>query len=399
VSGAAPSIEILYLTHNYPRFAGDFAGSFIARLAEKVSASGRPVGVLAPHHRDAVLDEVIGGVRVWRFRYGSDERETLAYQGDLGKIQMTGRRGVMAHYRFMRSFAQAAQSVTAAETPRIIHAQWWIPAGIIARKLRFSGQVIVTLHGTDMRLLRAKRWLRPLAQRVFERASVITVVSSWLGSTLSGMFPRIEDKLRVIPMPPNDDVFRREESRPPGDHLPLILSVTRFTTQKRNNVLVEALALLRDQGVAFRARLIGDGPLRPEIRRMIESADLGDRVALHEPVSQSELAAEYRGADVVVLPSVEEGFGMALVEAQMCGTAVVGVRSGGLCDIVEDGVSGLLAAPDEVSDLAQSLQRLLSDVSFRTRIADAGWRSANENFSTAAIVRKFCQWYNAGGGT
>jgi len=396
VSGAASPIEILYLTHNYPRFAGDFAGAFIARLAEKTSESGRPVGVLAPHHRDANPDGIMGGVRVWRFRYGSDDQETLAYQGDLGKIQLAGRKGLAAHYRFMRSFARAAQSVATSEAPRIIHAHWWVPAGVIARKLRFSGPVIVTLHGTDMRLLRAKRWLRPLARRVLARASAITVVSSWLGSSLREMFPDVEGKLQVIPMPPNDDAFRRKESLPPSGHAPLILSVTRFTTQKRNTVFLEALALLHDQGVAFRARLIGDGPLRTQISAQIESSGLSDYVTLLKPVGQKELAAEYRAADVAVLPSVDEGFGMALVEAQMCGTVTIGVRSGGLCDIVQDGVNGLLAEPDQAADLARALQRLLSDVSLRTRLADAGWRSAVENFSTVAIVRKFGQLYDAG---
>jgi glycosyltransferase involved in cell wall biosynthesis len=396
VSGAVPSIEVLYLTHNYPRYAGDFAGAFIARLAEKVTATGRPVGVLAPHCREALLSEAVNGVPVWRFRYASDARETLAYQGDLGKVQIAGRRSLFAHSRFMCAFRREAMAVTARESPRTIHAHWWIPAGLIARSLRFSGNLIVTLHGTDLRLLRDRRWLRPLARRVFARASVVTVVSSWLGSALREMLPETAAKLEVVPMPLNDDVFFHDASLSLARDVPLLVSVTRFTEQKRNHVLLRALALLRERGIAFNARLIGEGPLRPEIIRQIGSFGLEDRVTLMNPVSQTELAAQYREADLVVLPAVDEGFGMALVEAQLCGTAVAGVRSGGLCDIIDDGATGILAQPDDAPDLARALQQLLRDGALRARLADAGRRAATQRFSSAAIVGRFCQWYDSG---
>lgn len=386
-------IEILYLTHNYPRFAGDFAGAFIARLAEKVTAGGLPVGVLAPHHKGAPLDEVMNGIKVRRFRYGADDDETLAYQGDLGKINLTGRRGLLAYSRFMRAFNRDARIFAENEAPRTIHAHWWIPAGMIARKLPFTGRLIVTLHGTDLRLLQKKSWLRPLAGRVFARASVVTVVSSWLGSALCDLFPDVSDTLRVTPMPPNDEVFTRAASAAPPRDEPVILSVTRFTEQKRNNILLQALAKLRDQGVVYRARLIGEGPLRPEVMRQIELLALTDRITLMDPLPQSELAKQYQLADVVVLPAVDEGFGMVLVEAQLCGAAVVGVRSGGLTDIIGDGVTGILAQPDDADDLARALHQILSDEPLRGSLAEAGRVSAIEKFSSAAIVSKFCEWY------
>ena len=396
MSGAAPPIEILYLTHNYPRFAGDFAGGFIARLAEKITAAGQPVGVLAPHHRDAPREEIMNGVSVRRFRYGSDAEETLAYQGDLGKLKLTGRRGLLAHSRFMRAFRREARGLMAGESPRTIHAHWWIPAGMIARKLPFTGNLIVTLHGTDLRLLQKKPFLRPFAGRVFARASIVTVVSSWLGAELGDMFPGIADKLRVTPMPPNDEVFGRSDSASVSGDVPVILSVTRFTEQKRNNILLDALAKLRDQGIAYRARLIGEGPLRPEIMRQIESSALTDRVTLLDPLPQAELARQYRAADIVVLSAVDEGFGMVLAEAQLCGTAVVGVRSGGLCDIIDDGSTGMLAQPDDANDLARALQMVLADDSLRRQLAGAGRTSALKKFSSAAIVGKFSEWYGSG---
>ena len=391
--GHAPPIAILYLTHNYPRFSGDFAGAFIARLAEKVTASGFPVAVLAPHHRDAPCDESMNGVAVRRFRYGTDEAETLAYQGDLGKIRLTGRRGLASYARFMRAFKHDARAVFDEMSPRTIHAHWWIPAGMIARKLPFNGRLIVTLHGTDLRLLQKNPLMRPFAARVFARASVITVVSSWLGNTLGEMFPSIADKIHTTPMPPNDEAFVLRPPDAPRKEVPFILSVTRFTEQKRNGVLLQALARLRDQGASFRACLIGEGPLRPDVMRQIESLNLTDRITLMDPIPQTELARQYQAADLVVLPAVDEGFGMVLVEAQLCGAAVVGACSGGLTDIIDDGVSGLFARPDDPDDLAGALQKVLGDAALRERLAKGGRVLAMERFSSAAIVDKFCTWY------
>jgi glycosyltransferase involved in cell wall biosynthesis len=111
---------------------------------------------------------------------------------------------------------------------------------------------------------------------------------------------------------------------------------------------------------------------------------------------QMELIKEYRDADVTVLPAVDEGFGLALVEAQLCGCPVVGARSGGIIDIITDGQSGLLANPDDPDDLARVLRMVLTDPQLRVRLAREGQRSAQAHFSSRAIVDKFLEWYQLG---
>jgi glycosyltransferase involved in cell wall biosynthesis len=395
VSGTASPIDILYLTHNYPRFPGDFAGSFIARLAEGLSAPSRRIRVLAPHHPGVPETEDMKGVLVTRFRYGSDSQETIAYRGDLGKISLAGPRGAMAHRRFFSSFRKVALAIVKSESPRVIHAHWWIPAGWVACRLPFKGKLLVTLHGTDLRLLRSKRYLRPLASRVFKRANTITVVSTWIKDALQQMFPSLEPKLCVTPMPPNDAAFCKDSATGAANEVPVILAVTRFTAQKRNAILLHALAALRDAGFDYRARFIGEGPLQTELEVLTGSLNLGDRVTFDAPMPQADLAIAYRSADIVILPAVEEGFGMTLVEAQLCGTAVVGVRSGGLRDIIEHEKTGLLASPDDPGDLANALRKLVSDEGLRHQLAQAGCESAKRQFSSAAIVGKFAEWYDA----
>lgn len=395
--GVAPTVDrldVLYLTHNYPRHDADFAGRFIARLAKlmKSYGAGLRVGVLAPHHAGAALHETLDGIEVWRFRYAADDAERLAYRGDWSGSTLLGPFGLPAHWRFFVAFRREARRLVARMQPGVVHAHWWVPAGWVACSLRTP--LIVTMHGSDWRLLESKPWMRPLAARVFRRAGIITTVSSWMADSLRAMFPRIAEKIRVAPMPPDEALFTATERLPGDNDSPLLLSVTRFTVQKRNRVLLEALALLRGHGREFRCRLVGDGGTeRGNTERLVRDLGLSDCVEFVGALSAADVAGEYRRADLMVLASVREGFGMALVEAQLCGCPVVGVRSGGMTDIVEDGVTGFLAEPDNAKDLAEVLDRTLADADRRRRIARQGMESARSRFSASAVTAKFAEWY------
>ena len=78
-------VDVLFITHNFPRHSGDFAGRFIWLLARELIGQGVSVGVLAPHHPQAAEREVMDGINVRRFRYGPDKKETVAYRGDLDR--------------------------------------------------------------------------------------------------------------------------------------------------------------------------------------------------------------------------------------------------------------------------------------------------------------------------
>jgi glycosyltransferase involved in cell wall biosynthesis len=148
------------------------------------------------------------------------------------------------------------------------------------------------------------------------------------------------------------------------------------------------------RGREFRCRLVGDGGAeREKTECLVRDLGLSDRVELAGALSAADVAAEYRRADLMVLASVREGFGMALVEAQLCGCPVVGVRSGGMTDIIEDGVTGFLAEPDNAADLAEVLGRALADTDGRQRIARQGMEAARTKFSAAAVTARFVEWY------
>ncbi len=389
-------LDVLFITHNFPRHEGDFAGRFLERLGRLLAERDVRVGVVVPHAPGASEYEVMSGIPVWRFRYASDENEVLAYRGQAVSPSILGSRGILAHQAFFGAFKRSAATIIKEYSPRVLHAHWWVPGGWVARSILKNQRFIVTSHGTDFRLLEKKVWMRPLAAYVYRRADVVTAVSGWMADSLSNRIPAIKSKIGVAPMPPEDSIFTgqvRENTNP----VPLILCVTRHTIQKRNNILIDALVQLRDRRVEFNCRIIGDGGSeRGNLEAKIAELDLGGQVVLLPSMPQAELATEYQSADVTVLPAVDEGFGLTLVEAQLCGCAVVGARSGGLTDIISDNETGLLCHPDDHGDLARALREILSKPDLRVRLARAGQDSARTKFSSRAIVDRFIQWYQLG---
>jgi glycosyltransferase involved in cell wall biosynthesis len=99
----------------------------------------------------------------------------------------------------------------------------------------------------------------------------------------------------------------------------------------------------------------------------------------------------YDECDIFVLPSMEEGFGMVLVEAQLCRKPVVGVKSGGILDIIEHEKTGLFALPKDSSSLASAIERLLTNEKYSEELANAGYKSAQEKFSSETITRKYME--------
>jgi glycosyltransferase involved in cell wall biosynthesis len=395
--GTSPQrLDVLFITHNFPRHHGDFAGRFLERLADMLRTRGVHVGVVAPHDPGALEFEVMSGIPVWRFRYADDSREILAYRGQAVSPSLFGPRGLWAYRSFFSEFRKLAGKVASETSPRVIHAHWWVPGGWVARGIARDTRFVVTSHGTDVRLLERKAWMRPLARQVYGQADIVTTVSRSMAEAIMSSVPAVKDRLHVAPMPTDDAMFVgtvREQLNSP----PKILCVTRHTVQKRNAVLIRALATLRDSGFQFRCRIVGDGGSeRESTLLLINQLALGGSVVLVPSMVQTELIKEYRDADVTVLPAVDEGFGLALVEAQLCGCPVVGARSGGIIDIITDGQSGLLANPDDPDDLARVLRMVLTDPQLRVRLAREGQRSAQTHFSSKAIVDKFLEWYQLG---
>ena len=176
------------------------------------------------------------------------------------------------------------------------------------------------------------------------------------------------------------------ESIPPGKEEAgghMILSVARLSQEKGLDLLVSACRILKDQGVDFECRIVGEGPERPALEKLIQEQGLEGKVRLLGARTQGEIFSLLAQARVKVLPSRsgEESMGVALMEAMACGVPVVGPDTKGVPELVEDGECGFLVPPENVGALAEKIKVLLTDKALGKQFAEKGRRKVFREFN------------------
>jgi glycosyltransferase involved in cell wall biosynthesis len=252
----------------------------------------------------------------------------------------------------------------------------------------------VTSHGSDVRLLESSPPARALARRVLGRASAVTTVSSFLQRDLLRFLPTLETPIEVLPMPLDVAHFASGSAEAKAIP-PRILYAGNLVASKGVDLLIEAVARLRDRGVECELRILGEGPERGPLEALARSRGIADVVTFSPFLPQSEMPAEYGRSTVTVLPSRgnAEGLGLTLVEALLSGSAVVGTPAGGIPEVVIDGKTGLIARDGDATDLAQKIGRLLSDDALRERLGRCGAERARERHAAIAAAARFISLY------
>lgn len=207
------------------------------------------------------------------------------------------------------------------------------------------------------------------------------------------------DRLHVIhsALDPADFPPRRQPADPP-----LLLSIGRMVPMKGFLDLVDACALMRDQGVPFQCRIVGKGPLRQEIQQRIVSHGLQAQVRLLEPMGQPEIRKLLAEATCFVLPCItasdgdQDGIPNVLMEALAARVPAVSCPTSGVPELIQHGKTGLLAEPRNPHSLALQIRRLLGDVQLRTRLAEAGRLKVEDEFNIKKNAARLASLFPAG---
>lgn len=368
------------------------AGAFLLSLARGQQALGHEVLAVAPHAPGCALDDAVAGIRVRRYRYGTDDQETLAYQGTMHDQVLRSWPARVRLLALLRSARRAVAEAAAAFVPDVLHVHWWFPGGLaVWPSLGRRAPWVLTSHGTDLFLLDRFRAARLIAGPIFRSADQITVISEPLVNRVVALgVPR--SRIAVVPMPLDDVVA---PVRVGGAGATRLLFVGRLVERKGAEFALRALAALRAEGRAVTLTITGDGPERSSLGTLARELGVADAATFTGLLPPDEVVGWYAQSDVLLLPAVtdwkgeQEGFGMVLVEAMRAGLPVVASRSGGISDVVRDEETGLLVPERDVTAIAAAIARLIDSPSLARRLGDAGQAAVRERFAPDTIARVF----------
>jgi len=261
----------------------------------------------------------------------------------------------------------------------LMHAHYAIPHAAtawLAKQMLADEQldlkVVTTLHGTDITLVGQDPSYYTLTKFSIEKSDAVTAVSAFLRDETYRAFGCGQCDIRVIPNfistadyhPATDDAFRRRLA-PPGHRV--LVHVSNFRPVKRIGDVVKIFATVR-QKLPATLVLVGDGPDRDAAEQQVDTLGLRKDVRFLGKVEN--VGDVLRGADLFLLPSSTESFGLAALEAMGCAVPVIASAAGGIPEVVEDGKTGYLAPPADVATMADRALRVLENPAEQARMKE-----------------------------
>lgn len=227
---------------------------------------------------------------------------------------------------------------------------------------------------------------RSLLRAKLRRASFVACISAWHRTFYRKLVERPEGDYPVIRCAVDTTEFQPRAPDPAAP--PLLLGVGRLVPKKGFDLLIEALAVLRDRGTGFRAVIGGEGPEADALRALRDRLGLADRVELPGALSNDRVRQLMADATLFALPcridarGDQDGIPVVLMEAMACGVPCVSGDLPAIRELIADGRSGRLIPPGDVPALAAALQQLLADSAARTHMGTAGRHHIEMEFAT-----------------
>jgi glycogen(starch) synthase len=381
--------RILLLAWEYPPLVEGGLGRHVGRLAEQLAAGGHQVRVLTRGPAGAPAEEERARVRVHRVPEPPKPSDLDAFLAWIGGLNA--------------DLLAAGTALEGSGGVDVVHGHDWL-VGAAAEELadRLGVPLVVTLHATEHGRHEGRVHHHPASvihaseRRLARRAAHVVVCSQFMAGHVREVFDLTADRVSVIPngvdappAPPRAQLAAlRRRLGAPGDRL--VLLAGRLVHEKGFQVALKALpAVVAGGGVRW--VLAGAGPHEPALRAQAEELGLLAHGVFLGWAGDRELAALYRVADLCVVPSLFEPFGLVALEAMACGCPCLAADTGGLREVVPDG-AGLRFGAGDPGDLAAQALGLLGDAPLRLRLAAAGAEHAR-GYSWADVARRTAQVY------
>lgn len=365
-------------TTNFPRWQGDFRVPFIYEAARAIKNHGNKVKILTMHTPGAETHEYFDEMEVFRAKYLPEKMEVL--QKDASGIPEAWRKGFLpklATIPFLVSFTSMVAKQ--GKGSDILHCNWSL-SGLAAYLSKFwhKSPYIVTVQGSDVFKSINIPIVRSMIGLALRKANHIIALSEEL-KTATTRFGVPTERITVIPNGVNISQFP-VGSKEGRKHQ--LLFVGSLIERKGVNYLIKAMSILKTNHPDYQLILVGEGKDRNSLETLVKELGLQENVTFFGTQPQKKVSELMRESRLFILPSIEEGQGVVLVEALASGTPCIGNRVGGIPDVISSEV-GLLVDVGNVKDLAKAIESFLID--------EVLWEEASVNARSRAEIKY--DWY------
>ena len=377
------SINICFVTHLYPADEQDYKGIFVHEMASSLARSGHEVHVVTPRRPGAKKNEVRDGViihRHWFAGWRSGKQ--------LGELKgtpplMLGSLLLVGIWRCLR--------VVRVHRIRLLQGYWVVPGGFMAMVCgRLTGRpVVTTASGTDLNVVAHRRPIRPFVRATLKRIQCLMAKGSEMKrlAVELGMSP---DRIREVSAFIGVDLPREGESRHridlPGRAGGRLICLGNLTFPKRVDTVLRAMRRVVDRLPDVHLTIVGDGDLRGELEALAAELRIEDNVHFRGACAHEEVFALLRGADLMIHASDREGLPVVIGEAMGAGLPVVASAVGGVPNLVWEGQTGYLVAPDDDEAYSERIVQLIEDDAMRRQMGEQAHDFARTELNKQAVI-------------
>lgn len=373
----------------FPRWPGDGQGAFVWELAKALMRQGVGVRVIALHTPGAEQHEVIDDIEIFRPRYWWNDQDELLRK-DGGGLPITLRRYPLAWLQLAPFLVGHMRLITQqAIACDLVHAHWTLSgAAAVWSKLKHRRPVIVTVQGSDIFQVPQLPLGALFTKHVLERAQRVTTLTESLRRAIVKIGIH-QSRISVIANGVDITKFvpfsheKREK---------VILFVGYLISRKGVSFLLDAGARVLAHHPDYQIVLLGEGPEEATLRAQAARLGITEAVKFLGFQPQSVVRDWMRRAQLLVLPSVEEGQGVVLLEALASATPVIGSAVDGIAEVITHDV-GRLFPPGDTNTLAQHMQDLIEDDVLRTTMGEAARRRAEELYDWNQLAAQYIALY------
>lgn len=410
-------LHIGVLTHNYPRFPGDFSGTFIDALCSELVHQGQRLTIWAPfdpaytqERRQA--DEGAAALRLYRYIW-PDRLHQLGYmrsmQSDLALRLNT--------YALSPGFFAAGINKVMREAktrrPDLLHAHWLLPNGFIAAVVarRLGLPLVISIPGSDAQVAGKNALFRAMARFAMRQADLLTANSAELREAVlkigaaGGSDEALRAKFDLILYGTDPNALKpdatgvaelRAKLNLPDPPPLLLLCVGRMVPKKGFDVLIRALAepALRECNVT--ALMIGEGDDKAAWQQLAADLGVAERIRWLGNVPKTEIGTYYNLADVLLNPSVNrpaDGLNVCVLDAMSCAKPVIGSNVAGNPLAIIDGETGLITPEGDAAALAAAIRQLAEAPALRQQLGRAARLRVEQEIGWPPLARRYIRHF------